>query len=67
MIFCFFFILVRAAFPRFRYDQLMDIGWKIFLPLSLGYLILTSGILLLNNSLPQIIELQYSLPLDTLF
>lgn len=37
------FIWVRAAFPRYRYDQLMRLGWKIFLPLSLGYLILTAG------------------------
>lgn len=38
------FIWVRAAFPRYRYDQLMRLGWKIFLPLSLGYLIFTTGI-----------------------
>jgi NADH-quinone oxidoreductase subunit H len=38
LIFCFLFVLVRATFPRYRYDQLMDIGWKIFLPLSTGYL-----------------------------
>jgi NADH-quinone oxidoreductase subunit H len=34
------FVLVRGSLPRYRYDQLMSIGWKIFLPLSLGYLIL---------------------------
>lgn len=38
------FIWVRAAYPRYRYDQLMRLGWKIFLPLSLGYLIFTTGI-----------------------
>lgn len=38
----FFFIWVRGSFPRYRYDQLMRLGWKIFLPLSLGWLILTA-------------------------
>ena len=47
-----FFILTRAALPRYRYDQLMHIGWKSFLPLSLSYLIFTSGILLGFNWLP---------------
>ena len=48
----FFFILTRAALPRYRYDQLMHIGWKSFLPISLSYLMLTSGILLSFNWLP---------------
>jgi len=48
----FFFILTRAALPRYRYDQLMYIGWKSFLPISLGYLVLTTGILLSFNWLP---------------
>jgi NADH-quinone oxidoreductase subunit H len=39
------FILVRAAYPRYRYDQLMRLGWKVFLPLSLGWVILVSSIL----------------------
>jgi len=47
-----FFILTRAALPRYRYDQLMHIGWKSFLPISLGYLILTTGILISFNWLP---------------
>nr|AHB34943.1 NADH dehydrogenase subunit 1 [Neoporphyra perforata]AHB35391.1 NADH dehydrogenase subunit 1 [Neoporphyra perforata]AHB35420.1 NADH dehydrogenase subunit 1 [Neoporphyra perforata]AIB08079.1 NADH dehydrogenase subunit 1 [Neoporphyra perforata]AIB08169.1 NADH dehydrogenase subunit 1 [Neoporphyra perforata] len=46
------FIWVRAAFPRYRYDQLMRLGWKIFLPLSLGWVLLVSGILFSFNWLP---------------
>lgn len=41
----FVFVWVRAAFPRYRYDQLMRLGWKIFLPFSLGWLIFFSGFL----------------------
>lgn len=40
-------IWVRAAFPRYRYDQLMRLGWKVFLPLSLGWVFIVSGLLLL--------------------
>ena len=48
----FFFILMRAILPRFRYDQLMYIGWKCFLPLSLGYLIFSTSVLISFNWLP---------------
>ena len=48
----FFFILMRAILPRFRYDQLMYLGWKCFLPLSLSYLLLTASILISFNWLP---------------
>lgn len=41
-----FFILVRAAFPRYRYDQLMQLGWKVFLPISLGLLIFYASLLI---------------------
>jgi len=41
----FFFIWVRATFPRVRFDQLMHLGWKVLLPLSLGNIVLT-GVLL---------------------
>jgi len=51
-IFVIFFIWTRAAYPRYRYDQLMRLGWKVFLPLSLGLLILVAGILLSCNFLP---------------
>lgn len=47
-----FFIVTRAALPRYRYDQLMLLGWKYFLPLSLGYLVFTSGTLISLNILP---------------
>ena len=40
--FIFLFLWIRATFPRFRYDQLMRLGWKVFLPLSLFWLVLTS-------------------------
>jgi NADH-quinone oxidoreductase subunit H len=43
--FLFVFIWVRAALPRYRYDQLMRLGWKVFLPVSLAWVILTAGIL----------------------
>jgi NADH-quinone oxidoreductase subunit H len=46
------FIWMRAALPRYRYDQLMNLGWKIFLPISLTYLVLVACILLSVNSLP---------------
>ena len=44
-----FFIVTRATLPRYRYDRLMYIGWKNFLPLSLGYLLFSVGILISFN------------------
>jgi NADH-quinone oxidoreductase subunit H len=41
----FVFLWVRATFPRYRYDQLMRLGWKVFLPLSLAWLVITAGAL----------------------
>ncbi len=48
----FIFLWVRATFPRYRYDQLMRLGWKVFLPLSLLWVILTSSYLTFFNKLP---------------
>jgi NADH-quinone oxidoreductase subunit H len=51
--FCLFvFLWVRATFPRYRYDQLMRLGWKVFLPLSLLWLTLTAAVLMLTGWLP---------------
>jgi NADH-quinone oxidoreductase subunit H len=48
----FVFLWVRATFPRYRYDQLMRLGWKVFLPLSLAYVVLTAGVLMAFGWLP---------------
>jgi NADH-quinone oxidoreductase subunit H len=50
MMFC--ILWVRATFPRFRYDQLMRLGWKVFLPLTLLWLVLTAGALTAFGWLP---------------
>ena len=46
------FALIKAIVPRYRYDQLMRLGWKVFLPLSLIWVVLTSGYLLYFDLLP---------------
>ena len=43
ILFC--FLWVRATFPRYRYDQLMRLGWKVFLPFSLAWVVITAGVL----------------------
>jgi NADH-quinone oxidoreductase subunit H len=48
----FVFIWVRASFPRYRYDQLMRLGWKVFLPFSLLWVVLTAGVLMAFGWLP---------------
>ena len=47
------FALIKAIVPRYRYDQLMRLGWKIFLPLSLLYLVLTASFLFYFDKLPK--------------
>ena len=51
-IFVILFVWMRAALPRYRYDQLMNLGWKVFLPISLAYLIFTFCVLISFNMLP---------------
>jgi NADH-quinone oxidoreductase subunit H len=50
----FVFLWSRATFPRYRYDQLMRLGWKVFLPFSLFYLVLVAGVLLAMGWLPNV-------------
>jgi NADH-quinone oxidoreductase subunit H len=49
----FVFLWARATLPRYRYDQLMRIGWKFFLPLSLLWVVIVSGYLVLFDKLPK--------------
>ena len=49
----FVFLWVRATFPRYRYDQLMRLGWKVFLPLSLFFVVLTGGVVVAFDLVPQ--------------
>ena len=49
----FLFLWIRATFPRYRYDQLMRLGWKVFLPFSLLWVVLTAGVLVYMDWLPK--------------
>jgi NADH-quinone oxidoreductase subunit H len=50
VLFC--FLWVRATFPRYRYDQLMRLGWKVFLPFSLFWVVLTAGVVVTFDLVP---------------
>ncbi len=52
----FLFAIIKAIVPRYRYDQLMRLGWKIFLPFSLIYVVLTASFLLYFDKLPKGIQ-----------
>ncbi len=48
----FVFLWVRATFPRYRYDQLMRLGWKVFLPISLAAVVIVAGVLMVTGWVP---------------
>ena len=50
VLFC--FLWVRATFPRYRYDQLMRLGWKVFLPFTLFWVAATAGFLVAFDKVP---------------
>lgn len=49
----FLFLWIRATLPRYRYDQLMRLGWKVFLPISLGMVVVVSSVLVYFDKLPK--------------
>jgi NADH-quinone oxidoreductase subunit H len=51
-LFVFLYVYMRGILPRYRYDQLMSLGWKVFLPIVLGYFMFTYSILVSFNGLP---------------
>ena len=51
LLFCLFFIWARAAYPRYRYDQLRRLGWKVFLPRSRAWVLFTAAVLLAFDGL----------------
>ena len=48
--FIFFFVWVRASLPRVRYDQLMKLGWKVLIPVSLGWILFVATVRALRNT-----------------
>lgn len=48
--FVYLFVLVRATFPRYKYNELMDLGWKVFLPITLAFLVYVVNILVFYNA-----------------
>jgi len=49
MVFLFIFVWFRATLPRYRYDQLMDLGWKVMIPLALGWMLAVAGLRVAND------------------
>jgi NADH-quinone oxidoreductase subunit H len=43
-LFLFLFLWFRATFPRYRYDQIMRLGWKVFLPITIAWIVIVSGL-----------------------
>ena len=61
----FMFAMVKAFVPRYRYDQLMRLGWKVFLPISLAMVVIVAGVLQITGWAPQVnggCAMEYSLP-----
>ena len=56
MLFVTLFVLVRGILPRYRYDQLMRLGWKVFLPISLGFVVFYASFFISLNSLVEIVR-----------
>ena len=63
VLFC--FLWVRATFPRYRYDQLMRLGWKVFLPFSLLWVVLTAGVLVVVRPAAELTVRQSPWPSST--